>query len=175
MNKRPAWGRLALGIAGVMLLAYLLYLGPAAHPTSDVALTILATALSILAGILLAIITMLGNPRNLYPGSWRVASAHRRQIRYALNRSAILFSMYLSVIATAFGAHLIEAYAGPAIDVRWVKHIALSVGGMALLWSFSLPWVIREAQLARLDDEVENRKRRRRESSSNPDDEISVE
>lgn len=175
MNKGPAWGRLALGVAGVMLLAYLLYLGPADHPTSDVALIILGTALSILAGILLAIITMLGNPRSLYPGSWRVASAHRREIRYALNRSAMLFSIYLSVIATAFGAHLIEAYAGPEVDVRWVKHIALSVGSMALLWSFSLPWVIREAQLVRLDDEVESRKRRTRESSNNPDDEISVE
>ncbi len=40
------------------------------------------TLVSILAGILIAIITMLGDPRVLYRGSWRVASAHRREVRH---------------------------------------------------------------------------------------------
>ena len=104
----PPWGRFALGAAGVGLLAVLLYLGPSASSTTDTALRILATALSILAGILLAIITMLGDPRSLYPGSWRVASVHRRQIRHALNRSAMLFWLYLAVIGLAFGATLLR-------------------------------------------------------------------
>lgn len=161
----PPWGRFALGVAGVGLLAALLYLGPSASNTGDTALRILATALSILAGILLAIIAMLGDPRSLYPGSWRVASAHRRQIRHALNRSAMLFWLYLAVIALAFGATLIESYAPSAIDPRWVKHFALSLGSVALLWSFSLPWVIRKAQLERLDDEVERRRKQTRSTS----------
>lgn len=163
--RPPPAERVALGLAGVGLFAVLLYLGPSAKATSDTALTILATALSILAGILLAIITMLGDPRSLYPGSWRVASAHRRQIRHALNRSAMMFWIYLAVIALAFGAMLLEAYAPSAIDVRWVKHVALSLGSVALLWSFSLPWVIRKAQLERLDDEIERRRKQARATS----------
>ena len=164
MTPPPA-GRIALGLAGVGLLVALLYVGPSATATSDTALTILATALSILAGILLAIITMLGDPRSLYPGSWRVASGHRRQIRHALNRAAMLFWVYLAVVALAFGATLLEAYAPSAIDVRWVKHVALSLGSVALLWSFSLPSVIRKAQLERLDDEVERRRQQARSAS----------
>lgn len=164
MTPPPA-GRVVLGLVGVGLFVALLYVGPSAKATSDTALTILATALSILAGILLAIITMLGDPRSLYPGSWRVASGHRRQIRHALTRAAILFWVYLAVIALAFGSTLLEAYAPSAIDVRWVKHVALSMGSVALLWSFSLPWVIRRAQLARLDDEVERRRQQARSPS----------
>jgi len=158
-------GRIAFGLAGVGLLVGLLYLGPPEKDTSDTALTILATALSILAGILLAIITMLGDPRSLYAGSWRVASAHRRQIRRALDRSAMLFCLYLIVIALAFGAMLLEAYVPSLVGVKWVKHAAVSAGGVALLWSFSLPWIIRRAQLARLDDEVERRRKETRSES----------
>ena len=141
----------------------------------DMALRILATALSVIAGILLAIITMMGDPRSLYPGSWRVASAHRREIRYALTRAAMLFWLYLSIIAVAFAATVLESYTPPTlIDVRWVKHVALSVGSVALLWSFSLPWIIRKAQLARLDDEVENRKLDDRYSPNGRDSEREV-
>lgn len=162
MKVRPAWRRIGLGLAGVLLFAILLWIGPS--PTaekSDWALRILATALSILAGILLAVITLLGDPRSLYPGSWRVASAHRRQIRRALNRFAMLFWLYLGVIALALTTAVLDAYETTALDVRrisWVKHVALSLGIVALLWSFSLPSTIRRAQLARLDREVERRK-----------------
>lgn len=160
MSSQIEWGRVVLGVAGLLLFAYLLSFGPLAEGASDLALRILSLALSILAGILLAIMTMLGDPRILYPGSWRVASAHQRQIRRALDRSVWLFRVYLLVIALAFAGVLLEAYVPVMLDgdsVRWVKHIALSLGSVALLWSFSLPAAIRKAQLARLDEEVERR------------------
>ena len=175
MKVGPAWRRLGLGLAGVLLLAGLLYIGPSStEGKSDWALRILATALSILAGILLAVITLLGDPRSLYPGSWRVASAHRRQIRRALNRFAMLFWLYLGVIALALAAALFEAYEPNVLGtcwVSWVKHVALSLGCLALLWSFSLPATIRRAQLARLDREVEERKERSRSAPNDADTE----
>ena len=171
MKGRPALGRIALGVAGVLLLAVLLYVGPAATgEKSDWALGILATALSILAGILIAVITMLGDPRRLYPGNWRIASAHRREIGQALNRFAMLFWLYLAVIALALIAAMLEGYVPRAFDVDWViwvKHVAISIGCVALLWSFSLPAIIRKAQLTRLSEEVE---KRRRQGRTPPDD-----
>ena len=119
----------------------------------------LANALSILAGFLIAVIVMLGDPRSLYRGNWRIASAHQREIRHALNRAALLFCIYLVVIAFIFAASLLEAYTSATICSRWMKHIALSAGGTALFWSFALPLVIRKAQLNRLDEEVQDRKR----------------
>ena len=170
MKVRPAWKRIGFGLAGALLLAAFLYVGPSStEGKSDWALGILATALSILAGILLAVITLLGDPRSLYPGSWRVASAHRRQIRNALNRFALLFWLYLGVIALVLATAVLEAYETDALDacwVVWMKHVALSVGSVALLWSFSLPATIRKAQLARLDREIEERKERAQSSPS---------
>lgn len=175
MKGNPAVGRIALGATGVLLLAALLYLGPpATGEKSDWALGILATALSILAGILIAVITMLGDPRRLYPGNWRIASAHRREIGRALNRFAMLFWLYLAVIALALIAAILEGYIANDIEVRWVswlKHVAISVGSVALLWSFSLPAIIRKAQLARLTDEVESRRRQRQPPSDGTDSE----
>ena len=119
-SERPlARGRIVLGAAGLLALGAVLYLGPPSHQTSGAALRLLATALSILAGILLAIIALLGDPRSLFPGSWRVASAHRRQIRHALNRATMLFWLYLAVIALAFLAALVEEYWPAATGVMW--------------------------------------------------------
>ena len=162
MTDKLDWKRIGLGIGGLALLVFLISIGPSSTDgNSNWALGILATALSILAGILLAVITMLGDPRYLYSGSWRVASAHRRQIRRALNRFVLLFWLYLTVIALALATALLEAYMPSSIGANWLgwaKHIALSVGCVALLWSFSLPATIRKAQLVRLDREVEKRK-----------------
>lgn len=159
MNARFAWGRIAFILAGFVLFVVLLCFGPPpAGQSSDFALRMLANALSILAGFLIAVIVMLGDPRSLYRGNWRIASAHRREIRRALNRTAYLFCAYLAVIAFVFVASLLDTYALTVIDPRWMKHIALSAGGTVLLWSFALPLVILKAQLSRLDEEVEDRK-----------------
>ncbi len=160
MNWRFAWGRITFIIAGVVLFVALLLFGPPpAGQNSDFALRMLANALSILAGFLIAVIVMLGDPRSLYRGNWRIASAHQREIRHALNRAALLFCIYLVVIAFIFAASLLEAYTSATICSRWMKHIALSAGGTALFWSFALPLMIRKAQLNRLDEEVQDRKR----------------
>ena len=160
MNRRFAWGRITFILAGVVLFVVLLYIGPPpVGQNSDFALRMLANALSILAGFLIVVIVMLGDPRSLYRGNWRIASAHQREIRHALNRTALLFCTYLVVIAFIFAASLLEAYTSAIVCSRWMKHIALSAGGTALFWSFALPLVIRKAQLNRLDEEVQDRKR----------------
>ena len=163
MKVKPVCKRIGLGVAGLLLLAAFLYIGPSStQEKSDWALRILATALSILAGILLAVITMVGDPRSLYPGNWRVASIQRREICSALDRFVMLFWLYLFVIVLALAAALLEAFELSVLGnrcVEWVKHVALGVGSLALLWSFPLPGIIRDAQVAKLDHEVEERKR----------------
>ena len=122
MNRRFAWGRITFILAGVVLFVVLLYIGPPpVGQNSDFALRMLANALSILAGFLIAVIVMLGDPRSLYRGNWRIASAHQREIRHALNRTALLFCTYLVVIAFIFAASLLEAYTSAIVCSRWMK------------------------------------------------------
>lgn len=159
MKSPMAWGRLVFILAGLIPAAALLWFGPTFdNNESGVALRILATVLSILAGFLMAVITMLGDPRAVYYGSWRVASAHRRQIRNALRRFTMLFYVYLVAIAAAFAAALFEEYTACAMYTPWVRHVALSLGVAALVWSFGLPVVIYRTQLNRLDEEVNTRR-----------------
>ena len=65
--------------------------------------------------------------------------------------------IYFLVISFVVAAALTEGYVtkafGPAC-VSWLKHIALSMGSVALFWSFTLPFVIRKTQLERLDEDV---------------------
>ena len=159
MRPPVDWGRLVFILVGIVPAAFLLWLGPALNDeTTGTTLRILTTVFSILAGFLMAVITMLGDPRGVYTGSWRIASAHRRQIKNALQRFIMLFYAYLIVISAAFAATLLEEYAAGSICVLWARHIALSLGSATLVWSFSLPIVIFKTQMNRLDEEVEERR-----------------
>ena len=122
------------------------------------ALRILVTVFSILAAILIAVITMLGDPKTLYKGSWRVASAHRRQIHKGLMRYTILFYIYLAVVTLAFIATLLARVTSDEEIIRLVERIAFSTGVAALFWSFGLPTAIIQVQKDRLDEEVERRR-----------------
>ena len=136
----------------------LLVMGPRLDASaSSAALRILATALSILTGFLLAVIMMTGDPDGLYPGSWRIASGHRRQIMRVLTRYTTLFYIYLSTILATFLAALLGGWLPDHLH-RWVTHAALCLGLTALLWSFGLPIAIRRERRRRLDEEVDKRR-----------------
>ena len=153
---KVARGRVTFLLLGAAPSCVLLGIGPRPVAASDAALLILATVLSILTGFIIAVIAMAGDAV-LYPGSWRVASVHRRQILRALNRYTMLFYVYLLAILVTFLGALIGGSV-PDLLHRWVKHIALCIGLMALVWSFGMPIVIREEHKRRLDEEVDRRR-----------------
>lgn len=137
---------------GVVLGAWTWFAGVA--PSKDSAtLDILVAVFSILAGVLVVLMT-LSSEHRLYSGSWRMASLHRRELRRVLRRHAFLFYVYLGVVGLALAASLWD-------DLEVVARAALSLGVLAFVASFDLPASIVQQQQDRLDDEVE---RRRRES-----------
>ena len=88
---RMAWGRIGLGVIGAAAGGVvLLSLGPPPGPGSHGALYLVAGACAILAGMLISVMVLQGEPSRVWPGSWRVASIERRGIRNALNRTAML-------------------------------------------------------------------------------------
>lgn len=164
-RKAISWARVAHFFSGMGVFAIFVWIGPpcdaegVALEASNTALRLLATVLSILAGFLMAVIAILGDPRGLFTGSWRVASAHARQIKKVLDRSVLLFYVYLVTIAATFFSTILGSYtADPSLE-RWGKHLALGFGCAALIWSFGLPTVIKKALVERLRDEVDERKK----------------
>ena len=121
------------------------------------ALRIMTTIIAILAGFLMGVITMLGDPRGLFRWSWRIASAHRREIEGSLVRLLFFLYTYLVAISVAFAAALFNVYAPQSDCTATAHHIALIAGAITLLWSFGLPAVLFRVQRERLADEVEYR------------------
>lgn len=134
--------------------------GPLARGNAQ-AVTIMVTVFSVFAGFTIAIVTLLGDPMRLMPGSWRIGSAHRRQIKRRLHRQASLFYVYLIVLSLAFVASLFEKYAADLAIGSILERLAISIGVGAFIWSVGLPAVFIGAVMERLDEEV----RRRREPS----------
>ena len=132
-------------------------------------ISLLVTAFSILAGIMIAVITMLGDPANLYRGSWRMASAHRREIRRRFYLYEILFYAYLIVVGLACGAAVMDGKIFPDA-ARLVARMALSAGVAVFVWSLSLPRDIIRTQMARLEEEVDRRRPTGRSPNRNSDD-----
>lgn len=161
--KGISWARVLHLCVGLGAIGFFVWIGPpddSASPTAtDMALRLLVTILSILAGFLLAVIAILGDPRSLFSGSWRVASAHARQIRRVLDRSVLLFYVYLATIAAAFISTMVGQYGEDPTYERWGKHLALGFGCASLIWSCGLPTVIRKTLVDRLRDEVDERKK----------------
>jgi len=123
------------------------------------------TALSILAGILLAIIAVAGDPALLYPGSHRIASAHQKQIKAVLKRYKCLFYCYLATITFAVVSTALDQVHRYAAFAHWFERITLGLGACVLVLSFGLPNAMTETQISRLDGEVERRKKEERDEA----------
>ena len=158
MNRKVDYGRIGFLLAGIAAGGATMCFGGPLTAGNTEALRILVTVFSILAGILIAVIAMLGDPRALYRGSWRIASAHRREIRRVLRRYKLLFYVYLVVITLSFAAALFGKTSSAVCVARWFERFALSLGAVALVWSFGLPAAIMKAQMERLDEEVSKRR-----------------
>ena len=169
--KRIDIGRLALILLGAAAMVLTLSHGDRFAQNNADALRILIMVFSILAGILIAIITLIGDPDSLYGGSWRIASIHRRQILKRLRRYRILFYVYLVVITLAFCTALLRSDEPNSLGriSAECQRFALGLGVAALVWSFGLPSAIINAHKERLREAVERRRSRNSDSGSEKD------
>ena len=131
---------------------------PFAHENADVTLIII-TVLTVFAGFLVAIISILGDPSLIPNGSWRTAEGHRKNIEDRLIKHTYLFVFYLIGIAMLFiGSMLVKS--PDVIDgVKiWIIRAYLFTGITAFLLTLGLPSSIFALQMKRLDAEIEARR-----------------
>ena len=120
---------------------------------------IIITVLTIFAGFLVAIITVVGDPSLIPDGTWRTAEVRRENIEGQLIRHAWLFVLYLLGIAFLFIGSIIHKSPNVPEDVKiWIERLYLFLGATSFLLTFGLPWSILKLQLKRLDTEIDRRK-----------------
>jgi len=141
---------------------------PYVHDNSD-AKTAIVTVLTVLAGFMIAIITVLGDPAAIPEGNWRTVAIRRDNIEYRIIRHAWLFVLYLLAIAFLFIGMVLSkitdkdiwSYFKPSCDLIKIRidYAYIFLGVTSFLLSFALPFSLRKIQMDRLRMEEERRKK----------------
>lgn len=124
---------------------------------NDQAIGIIVTVFSILAGFLVAIMTIMGDPGGFTGRSWRACELSRNNIYNQLVRQKWMFTLYLTTLGLILISSLIEDKF-PNI-VIWIEHIYLGTAITAFILSMGLPTALMNIQISR-HEEVINAKRK---------------
>jgi hypothetical protein len=155
-NRRPILIVANLGCSWVAA-----YYGEQIVKNNSDAILILVTVITVFAGFLVAIITVLGDPALIPTGSWRVAENRREKIEYALIRHTWLFVFYLITIAALFVGAVAKGAPSSLISdfiKIWLTRVYLFFGVASFLFTFGLAGALLEYQMQRYDAEIEHRR-----------------
>jgi hypothetical protein len=121
------------------------------------AINVIVTVFSILAGFLIAVITLVGDPKSLPAGGWQIARLGSDLTYNRLTRQKWLFYIYLAALVLIFVSMLLKAKFRE-INV-WVEYIYLFFSIIAFILSFKLPSTLMELQRERIEQEIAERRR----------------
>lgn len=154
MKRKVSKWKIVKFLFSAVLCTAVAYFGqPSISGKSD-AINVLVTIYSVLAGILIAIITLIGDPAILdVDGSWRKTYLSSKLPKVRLLRLKLIFQTYLITLLLVFIAYLIPVKDFPNAKL-WIERFLLFFAALALLFSFRLPGVVVEVQRSRLDKKI---------------------
>lgn len=126
---------------------------------NDEARGVIVNVFSILAGFLITVMTLLGEP-GLYRGrTWRSEAVKRSNVYQRLVRHKWLFIAYLIVLALVFLTTVVAKRDPNAVAVTVLEGFYLGFATLAFIYSLMLPSRLLNLQLARFDELVESRRK----------------
>ena len=156
MNKESvAWGRLVYGAIALLAGVAGAYWGQPLIQNNQEAVSLIVNVYSILAGLLFAVITVLGNSASLVDGSWRAGVYSKKVIRRRLLRHRLLFKAYLITLVCIFFSMLFKE----DCIKKYFEYGYLFLAVVATLMSFTLPSSLLKVQEEQLENEINRRKR----------------
>lgn len=121
------------------------------------AINVIVTVFSILAGFLIAVITLIGDPKSLPSGGWQIARIGSDLTYNRLTRQKWLFYIYLVALVLIFVSMLVKTKFQDAN--HWVEYVYLFFSIVAFILSFKLPSTLLELQRERIEQEISERRR----------------
>ena len=121
---------------------------------NEQAVEVIVTVFSILAGFLVAIISLVGEGVELR-GSWRLAEKSRALIKKRLIRHQLLFFGYLVTLALVFLSTLV-AERLPQLTI-WLERGYLWLATLAFVFSLWLPPALAKIQREKVDRVIEDK------------------
>ena len=110
--------------------------------------SVIVTVFSILAGFLIAVMTLYGNPA-IMTGRWRRDVLKKKRIQVRLTRQKYMFYLYLLTLTVVFTTTL-TCKIWPDIT-QWLERVYFGLSIWAFFLSFRLPSSLMEAQMGVLD------------------------
>jgi hypothetical protein len=152
--NRTDWFRLAKLFTALGLSCYVGYrFQPMVADNSDAVNTVV-TIFSILAGFLIAVITLIAEPTLQQARDWNELQVMKETVRRQLLRQKILFFLYLVTLGFALMMYLVPA---TMTDVmRWLQSAFLGLATFVFLASFSLPGSLMKIQMDRYEAALED-------------------
>lgn len=151
VNKTSLMFGLGAALAGVLAFSF----GHKLIDANQDATEVIVTVFSIMAGFLIAIMSLLGD-QSVLPGTWRIAATRRESIKAKLVRQKWLFYLYLLTLSIIFVASLIGAHNPTVVD--WLERTYFGLAVAAFILSFRLPSTLMAVQMERYDAVVGSRK-----------------
>jgi uncharacterized Tic20 family protein len=121
------------------------------------AINVIVTVFSILAGFLVALITIIGDPKSLPSGSWQVARLGSDLTYNRLNRQKWMFYIYLIALVLIFLSMLLKNKFQDINCIIEYGYLFFSI--VAFILSFKLPSTLMELQKERIEQEIAERRR----------------
>ena len=151
--------RVFLAAASLALPAIAVWLGVGdALRVSEKPSEYIGLTYSILAASLFALISIVGDPSMLLPGNWRMAWQSAKDVQLRLMRLTYLFVLYLVVLFLLVFSELIDFK--KIEELYFVHDVFGFLSIFAFLVSLWLPFEVRQIQIARLEQEIRDRKNR---------------
>lgn len=120
------------------------------------AINVIVTVFSILAGFLIALITLIGDPKSLPNGGWQVARLGSDRTFNRLTRQKWLFYIYLIALVLIFLSTLLKSKFKEVNNFIEYAYLFFSI--VAFILSFKLPGTLMELQRERIEQEIDERK-----------------
>lgn len=124
--------------------------------TSAAALAGIVSVFSILAGVLVAVISIIGDPSMLLTGNWRVGYVHAEQTQIRLARYAHLVFLYFLILVFVLAATIVKDNQIKEMDALF--QILMGLTAFALILSLPLPYTLMAIQKERMREEVKGRR-----------------
>lgn len=144
-------------ISAIFGVAASYYGQPFVHGNSD-AIGVIVNVFSILAGFLITVMTLSGEPSLLQGQTWRTDAIRGRNIYRRLTRYKFLFILYLTLLAIIFFATIFSKTNPESPITNWIERTYLFLATIAFILSLSLPQTLMKAQLRKHEEIVEARK-----------------
>lgn len=122
---------------------------------SEAVLSGIIDVFAILAAVLVAVISIIGDPSMLMPGNWRVGHEHAKDIQKRISRFSHLFTVYIAILLLVIIAQIVDK-----ADIEPMYYVFNALAGLTVfgfLLSVPLPYSLMSIQRERMDEEIKRR------------------